>query len=75
MPLGSGKMFLLGSEGCRLLARHYYCQRFLCPEVAAKLDPGSPARLQEALNQEQACQLALTELLRSRLGRPAAFSK
>lgn len=74
-PIVQGKCFFLGPQGCRLLARHYYCQRFLCPEVAAKLDPGGAARLQEALNQEQACQLALEELLRPRLRRAAVSSK
>lgn len=76
-PLIPNKCFFLGPQGCRLTARHYYCQRFLCPEITSQLAPTARSRLEEALSREQAANLALEKLLRSRLGStsPKAGSK
>lgn len=63
-PLIPGKCFFLGPSGCRLLARHYYCQRFLCPELQEQLGPQALARLEAALMAELRLGLALEELLR-----------
>lgn len=64
-----GKCFFLGPQGCRLLARHYYCQRFLCPELQEQLGAAALARLEAALSLELQQALALEDLLRPLLPR------
>ena len=47
-----GKCLFVGKTGCKLLARHYYCQRFLCEELKAELGEAAVQRLNEIVMQE-----------------------
>jgi len=47
-----GKCLFVGKQGCKLLARHYYCQRFLCDDLKAKLGEEAIQHLTETVAQE-----------------------
>lgn len=48
------KCLFLGKQGCKLLARHYYCQRFLCDELKAELSEESLQHLNDTVAHELA---------------------
>ncbi|MFP3867722.1 MAG: hypothetical protein ACLFUU_06135 [Desulfobacteraceae bacterium] len=50
----SGKCFFLGPWGCKLMARHYYCQRFLCPELQERLGPALCQQIRQTIEAELA---------------------
>ena len=47
-----GKCLFVGKHGCKLLARHYYCQRFLCNDLKTALGEAAGQRLTETVAQE-----------------------
>ncbi|MBW1952404.1 MAG: hypothetical protein JRI66_04870 [Deltaproteobacteria bacterium] len=67
-----GKCFFLGPQGCKLMARHYYCQRFLCPELQERLGSVRCCRILEAVEAELAVGWEVEQLVRQwlRIGGP-----
>ncbi len=63
----AGACFFVGPQGCRLLARHYYCQRFLCREVQTLLGPARVEAIQARVATELAAGWELEQALRQRL--------
>jgi hypothetical protein len=58
------KCLFVGKPGCKLLARHYYCQRFLCDDLKAELGPEAVQHLNEIMAQELAVGWEVEQTLR-----------
>jgi hypothetical protein len=59
-----GKCLFLGKQGCKLLARHYYCQRFLCDDLKAELGEEAIQHLNGTVAQELAVGWEVEQALR-----------
>ncbi len=59
-----GKCLFVGKQGCKLLARHYYCQRFLCDDLKAELGAEAVQNLNETVAQELAVGWEVEQALR-----------
>lgn len=59
-----GKCFFVGPYGCKLLARHYYCLRYLCPELLAYLGPSGSQAICAAVGAELSVGWELEQTLR-----------
>jgi hypothetical protein len=59
-----GKCLFVGKQGCKLLARHYYCQRFLCDDLKADLGKEAVQHLNDTVAQELAIGLEVEQNLR-----------
>ncbi len=59
-----GKCLFVGDQGCRLSARHYYCQRFLCDHLKAELGEEAVHHLNETVAQELAVGWEVEQTLR-----------
>jgi hypothetical protein len=59
-----GKCLFVGKQGCMLLARHYYCQRFLCDDLKAVLGEEAVQTLNEIVAQELAVGWEVEQALR-----------
>ncbi len=59
-----GKCLFVGKTGCKLLARHYYCQRFLCDDLKAELGEAAVHRLNETVAQELAVGWEVEQVIR-----------
>ena len=59
-----GKCLFVGKQGCKLLARHYYCQRFLCDDLKAALGEEAVQTLTEIVAQELAVGWEVEQALR-----------
>ena len=59
-----GKCLFVGKQGCKLLARHYYCQRFLCDDLKAELGEAAVQHLTETVAQELAIGWEVEQTLR-----------
>jgi hypothetical protein len=59
-----GKCLFVGKHGCRLLARHYYCQRFLCDDLKAELGEAAMEHLNGIVAQELAVGWEVEQALR-----------
>jgi hypothetical protein len=66
-----GKCLFLGKQGCKLLARHYYCQRFLCEDLKADLGKEAVQHLNETVAQELAFGWEVEQTLRQWLKKVA----
>jgi len=58
------KCLFLGKQGCKLLARHYYCQRFLCDDLKAELGEEGVQHLNETVALELAVGWEVEQALR-----------
>jgi hypothetical protein len=59
-----GKCLFVGKTGCKLLARHYYCQHFLCDELKLQIGEAAVRRLNETVAQELAVGWEVEQTLR-----------
>ncbi len=59
-----GKCLFVGKQGCKLFARHYYCQRFLCGDLKAELGEEAVQLLKETVAQELAVGWEVEQALR-----------
>jgi hypothetical protein len=59
-----GKCLFVGKQGCKLLARHYYCQRFLCDDLKTELGEEAIQHLTETVAQELAIGWEVEQTLR-----------
>jgi hypothetical protein len=59
-----GKCHFVGKHGCKLLARHYYCQRFLCDDLKAELSVKAVQHLNAIMAQELAVGWEVEQVLR-----------
>jgi hypothetical protein len=59
-----GKCLFVGKGGCKLLARHYYCQCFLCNDLKAELGGAAAQCLNQTVAQEIAVGWEVEETLR-----------
>jgi hypothetical protein len=59
-----GKCLFVGKQGCKLLARHYYCQRFLCGDLMAELGEEAVQHLKDTVAQELAIGWEVEQALR-----------
>ncbi len=59
-----GQCLFVGKQGCKLLARHYYCQRFLCDDLKAKMGAEAVQRLTATVALELAVGWEVEETLR-----------
>ncbi|MDD3580304.1 MAG: hypothetical protein PHW74_04680 [Desulfobacca sp.] len=58
------KCWFVGPQGCKLIARHYYCQRFLCPELREQLGAAQCRQILEAVEAELYVGWELEQLVR-----------
>ncbi|OPX18969.1 MAG: hypothetical protein BZ151_11800 [Desulfobacca sp. 4484_104] len=58
------KCWFVGPQGCKLIARHYYCQRFLCPELKEQLGAAQCRQIREAVEAELYVGWELEQLVR-----------
>lgn len=63
-PEIAGKCLFVGKEGCKLVARHYYCLRFFCDELRAALGSAGVGCLNETIGRELGLGLELEHGLR-----------
>ncbi len=59
-----GKCLFVGKAGCKLLARHYYCQCFLCDDLKTALGKAAVQCLNETVAQEIAAGWEVEQILR-----------
>lgn len=59
-----GKCLFVGRQGCKLSARHYYCQRFLCDDLQAALGEAAVRHLTETVARELAVGWEVEQALR-----------
>ena len=59
-----GKCLFVGKQGCKLLARHYYCQRFLCDDLKAEIGEEAIQHLNGTVAQELAVGWEVEQALR-----------
>jgi hypothetical protein len=61
-----GRCFFVGKTGCKLPVRHYYCLRFICPELYDTLILSDRNILLEASNQQIALGWELEQVIGNR---------
>jgi hypothetical protein len=59
-----GKCLFVGKQGCKLLARHYYCQRFLCEDLKVELGEEAVQHLNDIVARELAVGWEVEQALR-----------
>lgn len=69
-----GQCLFVGKQGCKLLARHYYCQRFLCDDLKAEMGAEAVQRLTATVALELAVGWEVEETLRQWLKKAEASS-
>lgn len=61
-----GGCFFVGKTGCKLRVRHYYCLRFICPELHDTLILSDRVILLDATNQQMAAGWELEQAIGSK---------
>lgn len=61
----AGSCFFVGSQGCRLFARYYFCLHYFCPLLTASLGDGRIGALQRQVGREVSTGWRLEQAVRS----------